>query len=403
MQWSKDSARGNPDAGQFATPDWIADILCSRLSSGLKSVADLGVGKGALSLALRNRVLDCSIVGIDKHLLPDGDQETMQAQGIHLITKDIGRPKFSDWFLKQYGAVSTVISNPPFINVLNSPLIDSVLAKNSLGNRGAKVQRLDLIFLAHAMKMITQQGEIAFILPRSAFATASSRTWLQSMIHNFGLAEIIALPSNAYHEAEVETAILIFRPGMRRAGKINVTLFRAEGKSKIDRIGNFSPAVLVAELSGLRTITPNSKAKTLLGLGTSVARGRYSSNSLASNGIPHFHTTSFQAYPSSQIRFDDTAAADDTHGAAQEGDILIARVGTRCLGRAAFVLGGKQQISDCVYRITAPAVNRHQIWEFLSSEEGRTWQRSLARGACAKFITQQDLLAAPLPRSITMS
>src|SRR5450830_875468 len=127
MQWSINSARGNALSGQFATPNWVANILSARLLRVPKRAVDLGVGRGALSIAMRNRFQNLPIIGIDKYVLPQEDRLLMLNEGMQLITRDVGEVNFSNWFRKRFGRVGTVVSNPPFIYVSNLPETEQLL------------------------------------------------------------------------------------------------------------------------------------------------------------------------------------------------------------------------------------------------------------------------------------
>lgn len=397
MQWYTDREHGDKAAGQFSTPEWVADLLCSRLAIQPETAADLGIGKGALALALTKRFPGVRIVGVDNYPAPRQSIRQMRSAGVTLSRFDIGTPPFASWFMSRFGQMDTIISNPPF-TYLKDENARQMLCEAGMVV-GEKKQRLDLVFLAQAMKMLKPGGEAAFILPVSAFSMSRSLINLQTLVDRFGLDELISLPQNLYDDAEVQTAVLVMRP--RRAGRRddNFTVYAANDQGSISRTGLFSARSLIDYFTQPISSGP---ANSLAELGSAVTRGRHSSKKLAHQGVSHFHTTSFRHYPRAELVFDDTpsqAAAIDVP--AKEGDILIPRVGTRCLGRAAIVVQGSKHISDCVFRISTPQKSRRELWEFLSSESGTNWQLSLARGACAKFITQQDLLAAPLPFAIS--
>lgn len=394
MQWSADRDHGNKAAGQFSTPDWVADLLCSRLNIRPEVATDLGIGKGALSLALAKRFPSVRIVGVDNYPAPRESIRRMRSAGVTLSRRDISTPSFASWFLSRYGRMDTIISNPPF-TYLNDENARAMLCEAGMV-AGEKKQRLDLLFLAQAMKMLKPSGEAAFILPVSAFSMSRSLMNLQTLVDRFGLAELISLPQNLYDDAEVQTAMLIMRPGDTGRRDDSFTVYAANDEGKISHTGLFSAGSLIQHF-GQPII--NGPAHSLAALGSNVTRGRHSSKRLANQGVSHFHTTSFQHYSRSELVFDDMAplATVAIDMPAREGDILIPRVGTRCLGRAAIVVQGSKHISDCVFRISTPKKSRRKLWEFLSSEAGANWQIGLARGACAKFITQQDLLRAPLP------
>lgn len=397
-QWSAERDHGDKAAGQFSTPEWVADLLCSRLNIRPEVATDLGVGKGALSLALARRFPGVRIVGVDNYPAPRESVRGMRNAGVTLSRRDVSTLPFASRFVSHFGRMDTIISNPPFTYV-NGESARQMLWEAGMVV-GEKKQRLDLVFLAQAMKMLNPGGEAAFILPVSAFSMSRSLTNLQALVDRFGLVELISLPLDLYNDAEVQTAVLVMRPGSAGRQDDSFTVYAADDKGTLSHTGRFSARSLIEYFA--QPITSRAM-NSLATLGSDVTRGRHSSKKLADQGVSHFHTTSFQHYSHSELVFDDmlshTTAAIDVP--AVEGDILIPRVGTRCLGRAAIVVQGRKHISDCVFRISTPQKSRRKLWEFLSSEAGANWQLSLARGACAKFITQQDLRLAPLPFAIS--
>jgi hypothetical protein len=398
MQWSADRDHGNKATGQFSTPEWVAELLCSRLNSRPIIAADLGIGKGPLALALAKRFPSVRIVGVDNYPAPRESIRQMRAAGMTLSRRDVSTPQFVSRFMSRYGRMDTIISNPPF-TYLNDENARQMLCEAGIV-AGDKKQRLDLVFLAQAMKMLRPGGEAAFILPVSAFSMSRSLMNLQTLVDKFGLVELISLPQDLYGDAEVQTAVLVMRPSQTREGDDTFTVYAANDRGTISHTGLFSARSLIEYFTHPITSEPENS---LAALGSDVTRGRYSSKKLAHHGVSHFHTTSFQHYSRAELIFEDipSEATVSLDIPAKEGDILIPRVGTRCLGRAAIVVRGSKHISDCVFRISTPPKSRRKLWEFFSSEAGTNWQLSLARGACAKFITQQDLLAAPLPFAVS--
>jgi tRNA1(Val) A37 N6-methylase TrmN6 len=397
MQWSSELDRGSAEAGQFATPEWVAELLTSRLCRSPSSIADLGIGKGALTLACAKRFPSSKLIGVDRYAIPTVARSILNNAGVELSRFDVASPRFVSKFKSKYGLVDSVVCNPPFTYILNTPQSRAILTKeNFRASSRVKCLRLDLYFLAQARKLLTQQGEMAFILPISAFSMANTLPNLLSMSKHFGLYEIVKLPRNSYLQAEVDTAILVFRPNGKRQNDDRFAVFSATAEKQVEKIGYFSAQLLIDEL-GMIGEAQRTASNSLAALGVTVARGRHSSRLLSANGISHFHTTSFQDYPGSQVAFESARTSLDLEVPAREGDILISRVGTRCLGRSAIVVRGERPISDCVFRLSSPPATTRKVWEFISSESGRLWQLGLARGACAKFIPQVELMSTPLP------
>jgi len=70
------------------------------------------------------------------------------------------------------------------------------------------------------------------------------------------------------------------------------------------------------------------------------------------------------------------------------GDILLARVGSRCVGRVIYVNKGSLPISDCVIVIRAKNKKiRTKIWRKLCSSHFQEFLNSSILGVGPKYIT----------------
>lgn len=80
-----------------------------------------------------------------------------------------------------------------------------------------------------------------------------------------------------------------------------------------------------------------------------------------------------------------------------ESDILLPRVGTRCIDRHALVVKGQRHYTEAVYRLRVPVRHHAQVADWVLSEAGTEWRRAAARGSCAKHITVAALMEMPVP------
>ena len=78
---------------------------------------------------------------------------------------------------------------------------------------------------------------------------------------------------------------------------------------------------------------------------------------------------------------------------ATPGDILIARVGRRCIGRVASVETGQAIVSDCIIVISPKnKFNSEAIWNIVSSSDFKKYLVSAAFGVGAKYITYKIIM-----------
>ena len=111
-------------------------------------------------------------------------------------------------------------------------------------------------------------------------------------------------------------------------------------------------------------------------------------------GVEHFHTSDF---PKGTLEVD--FADDHDHGfqVALGGDVLLPRVGTRCLDRQAVVNSGRRHYTEAVYRLRAPTAARERVIQWIDSDASAAWRRGAAKGSCAKHITVAALMDMPVP------
>lgn len=76
---------------------------------------------------------------------------------------------------------------------------------------------------------------------------------------------------------------------------------------------------------------------------------------------------------------------------AGPGDILISRVGKRCIGKVVMVKRGYIPFSDCIYRLEVPEYI-DKSFNSLITKRGQSWLQAYAHGVCAKVISKADLL-----------
>ena len=137
-----------------------------------------------------------------------------------------------------------------------------------------------------------------------------------------------------------------------------------------------------------------SKIVTLKELGAEIVRGSRSKKEFINLGLMHFHTSDF---PSTgvEIAFDYQPNTD--FQLAREGDILLPRVGTRCLGRQALVTNGCRPYTEAVFRLRIASKYHKKVFGWINSDVGTLWRQTLAKGSCAKHLTVSSLLNMPIP------
>ena len=117
----------------------------------------------------------------------------------------------------------------------------------------------------------------------------------------------------------------------------------------------------------------------------SIYRGNTTHKRLLASAKYFIHTNQLPKEPAS-LRLPNYTFGQSNLATA--GDILLARVGRRCIGRVAVVERGTLPISDCVIVIRPTDDHaRKKIWEKLRSESSKQILESMSLGVGAKYLT----------------
>ena len=77
---------------------------------------------------------------------------------------------------------------------------------------------------------------------------------------------------------------------------------------------------------------------------------------------------------------------------AVAGDIVMCRVGKRCVGKIGYIESGQVVLSDCLYKITVPKTNSKRLFKLLCSKKFKRWIQISSHGVCSKVISKSELL-----------
>ena len=235
------------------------------------------------------------------------------------------------------------------------------------------------------------------ILPDSAFTGHEFAGLREDLLTNHNIRGIIQLPDKIFKKTEARTHILL----MEKCGPIQkrIPIYQSDFSGNIGEAVNISADDLLYRMDhsyyAWKKLNKYSNDIIILGdLNVEIKRGHNTKKYLQNKNVPFFHTTSFPSNIKTRIDLKNSPVFDGIF--AEPGDILIARVGKRCIGKVTMVNSGKQVVSDCVYRVRAPEKHRNRIFRELISVRGQQWLRVIAHGVCAQVISKRDLLHFPL-------
>jgi type I restriction enzyme M protein len=373
----------NKGLNQYYTDQVYSDHLVKELSSPFPlSVADLGFGEGSLLHAARKRWNHLKLIGVDIDLL--NVQNANKSKFIDAIHYDGFNPDLPDTITEKYGNIDLLVSNPPFFFKSIDESIRTILKKSDLWDCiSAKSKKVpaELVFLAQNIRLLNNQNELGIILPAGL---VSGEKWVSLREHLFGefnISKVIQLPTNSFKRTDAQTFIFIMNKTIPVRTEIELSHVLYDKTISISR----ADAIHRADYSFYNKTEINSDKLYISPQQFSIYRGNTTHKQLLASAKYFIHTNQLPKEPASLKLPNYTFGQSNL---ATTGDILLARVGRRCIGRVAVVERGTLPISDCVIVIRPKDDNaRKKIWEKLKSESSKQILESMSLGVGAKYLT----------------
>ena len=384
--------------GQYFTAQPVSDMMVSMFQQDTPNrVIDLGVGHGSLLYAAYNRYnkADFYAADIDKKVISKISERLPFVNVLHIDGLSKG---LSKQMKLKIGSVDIAVCNPPYYRLDKTTELKDLFNKVGLKNSTKLIKfTSDIVFLAQNLQMLKKGVELGIILPDSVFTGHEFVGLREDLLTNHNIVRIIQLPDKIFKKTEARTHILL----MEKCGPIQkrIPIYQSDFSGNIGEAVNISADDLLYRMDhsyyAWKELNKYSDDIMTLGdLNVEIKRGHKTKKYLQRKSIPFFHTTSFPSDIKTKINLTNSPVFDDVY--TEPGDILIARVGKRCIGKVAMVNSGNQVISDCVYRVRAPKKHRSRIFRELISDKGQQWLRVIAHGVCAQVISKRDLLHFPL-------
>ncbi len=386
--------------GQVLTPTELAHCMASRLTGTKGSWLELGVGTGRIAEACIDLRNASSYLGV----------EIDSSLAELAPTREVLRVEMGDVLSPQSLAqllgdrrFDRTAGNPPFgLHALGNTCRDRIMSLCPGLELAAQWVPLDLYFVLESLARLKPGGEAAFVVASSIAEDRRLRAFRSNLINTASEVECYELPERMFGwKAQVQSYLLIARFGSGACRSVTVGRL-APGSLEVESSADVAPATAIERLDFAfheftemnRVLSQSMLTSSLSDLGAQIVRGSRTKAQFEDLQISSFHTSDLPR-AHAKVRFDD--AADHGFRFAQPGDILIARVGTRCLQRHAIVAAGRRHYTEAVYRIQVPRLHRQRVTRWIASEAGARWRQAAATGACAKHLTVGTLLRMPVP------
>ena len=373
---------------QYYTENKYGDFLVQSLSISSPQVAlDLGFGAGDLLHAAKRRWEEISLVGID--IDKSNIKQAKSNKLIKALELNGFEPSLPSIINDRFGAIDLLISNPPYfsceLDFNNKEILKALGMMDCISNKLKKVPA-ELIFLAQNLRLLTKSGEIGIIVPAGLISGQKWKPIREFLLCNYQITNVIQLPTNSFKKTDAQTFIMTLKHKVSSNEGVALSHVSQESIIGVD----LHSAKERADYSYYQEISTLKSSKKLSENDFIIYRGNKSHNELSTLAPEHIHTTNMPNKPTERdIGFFPHENAKN----AQAGDILIARVGRRCLGRVMRVKKGSGPISDCIIAITPKNKKIGAIiWKKLSSPKCRNYLMHVSLGVGAKYITHKTIM-----------
>lgn len=374
--------------GQFYTPAIAGSWLVQEIDDEAPArVCDLGAGEGELLLAAQRRWQQARLLAADIDPV-NVSFARRRLQKAECKQVDVLRHDLPRLLGIEEESIDVALGNPPYgaLDVRSKHL--AILRDAGLSDAiSARRVTRDVVFLAQNLRLLKQGGELAVILPEGLAVNQTFQDLRAALIERHGLHRVVELPSCLFHGTEARTVAMFLKKGQRSK---QVSLETSAGKHV-----KVSPAVASQRLDARFHLQGLVCGTTLNDFQPVIHRGALSHADAREVGALVFHTTTFKNFPGGRVRLGVMPDLPD-RWLVSPGDILVPRVGTRCLSHVAIVEHGSGVFTDCVYRIKVEEDYREKALAALRSPAGVAYRLTVAHGTCAAVLSKADLLNLPV-------
>ena len=389
---------------QYFTPEILSNFMVSLIpDDNINTVIDLSMGECALLESAKKRWNNASYLGsdIDEILLRKIHQKSPY---IKTFLGDSLGNEINFWE-EYYSIISKngfdlALANPPF-DFLNRKLVN-IGSKNLLFP-------IEIHFLLKYIEIVREGGYICIILPYGFLSLELYNDLRIEILEKVVIHKIIKIFDNCFKKINTDICLLLLQKKEKKSKSIqtNITVeyldnnYNLQGHTRIDisqskrfdlEYYHFLQEFQILQdsckypISILKEFIVNSK------------RGRTLANNkdlIVENGTRFLHTTDLKyLYISNKNkRYVKEKSQYFERNYVQIENILIGRVGRKCIGKIAIVTEEFKNsvISDCIICLDIKNIDPYYLTIYLATKYGQIQLKGISRGSGSKYITVKDL------------
>lgn len=380
---------------QFFTPSKYSNIMINHLKMDEPiKVIDLAMGECSLLIEAKKKWASSEFFGndIDPECCLKIEKQLLN---IKYFNKDIFEFDAINNILENVGKVDLCLGNPPFYIIEQNDDTKKILSLFNLSsyNRGKKIPA-EIIFILQCLRVLKDDGVLSLILPDGFFVNKALVYFREFLIKNYNIQKVIELPKNIFKRTDAKTHILILKNNKSKSKEIK--LINQETGENIKILN--SEAIIRMDYSYYYCSKKSENYKTLSDYDIEFIRGKskYLINELKDSYL--LHTTNFRKTNSFKSNLKTVKKLSKySSKVAIPNDIIVARVGSNCIGKIGMVESGYFLATDCVFIIRIKEKRlREYVYKSLLSNEGQDWIKSNSKGVAARHITLEDIKKFPL-------
>jgi len=383
--------------GRYYTNDIISTLLISNLETVKpKRILDLGVGDASLTIAAYARWEKAKYFATE--IEPNKATAIKKKLAfIKVLNCDTLQPNASNRLKVKFGSIDIAICNPPYVRVENKEKYNGLF--KSVGCKDfSKLSRItsEIVFFAHNLKLLKHDGELGIIVSDSLITGKEFKIFRETIFEKFNVRRIIQLPDKVFNKTEARTHIIFISKS--KSDNKTCELLNSNIKGELSERLVIPNNHLIDRMDYQfhhANIHTSAGIKTVKQIGGVIKRGKFSYKELRESNLSFFHSVHFKEN-GVNICFEKPVPKKHQSYTANQGDILMCRVGKRVVGKVAIVKSGSVINSDCIFRITVPKPYRQVLLRSFLSEEGKAWLNAYAHGVCSQVISKSDLENFPL-------
>jgi len=382
--------------GRYYTSDILSSILIDHIDIvNPKTIVDFGAGEGALLYSAIKKWENSSFIAID--INTNGCKQLKKKfPSINVYNQDVLQYELLDNIsLKE--EVDIAICNPPYINSKIEEFHKDILKSADLEEL-IKLKNIsaDILFLAQNLRVLKTGGELGIILPDTLLTSHNYKLFREILLKKHQIKKIFQLPEKGFLKTEAQTYILILKKGLKSNKEIPIYNVFSNGQISNPIYINTNNLIERMDYTYFQWKQQNLNKQylTLKDINADIKRGSLNNTYCKQNNINIFHTSHFDIKKKT-INFKNSQVIANKL-TAKTGDILLARVGKRNIGKVVKVTGGINLVSDCILKITVEKKYQKAVFNSLNSKSGQSWLKAHSHGVCAKVISKRDLLNFPI-------